>query len=138
LGLGYWTESAWGRKLAVVLISRDDAVICGIEVDAMIRGVELSTRSHATSNRAMKLNAVSHGVDTCYLDAMNNGVDPRGSKVRIMFSRGPNVKFLQKRVKLQKIRLYLRVLEKKCSRSGLLLMPLILLALPPHVPSGVI
>jgi hypothetical protein len=33
-------------------------VICGVELDAMIHGVELSARLSATSNRAPKLDAV--------------------------------------------------------------------------------
>jgi hypothetical protein len=39
--------------------------------------VELSVTSSATSNRTTKLDAVSHDVETCNLDAMNHGVDPR-------------------------------------------------------------
>jgi hypothetical protein len=56
--------------------SRLDAVIFGIELDAMIYDIELSARSSATSNRAPKLDAVSHGVETCNIDALNYGVDP--------------------------------------------------------------
>jgi hypothetical protein len=33
--------------------------------------------SSATLNRTTKLDVVSHGVETCNLDAMNYGVDPR-------------------------------------------------------------
>jgi hypothetical protein len=45
-------------------------------LNAMICGVELSTRSSATSNRAPKLDAVSHGVETCYIYVLNYDVDP--------------------------------------------------------------
>jgi hypothetical protein len=57
--------------------SRLDAVDHGAELDAVIYGVELSARSSATSNRPTKLDAVSHGVETCKLDVMNHDVDPR-------------------------------------------------------------
>jgi hypothetical protein len=57
--------------------SRLDVVICGVELGAVIYGVELSARSSATSNRATKLDAVSHGVEMCNLDAVNHGIDPR-------------------------------------------------------------
>jgi hypothetical protein len=53
-----------------------DAVICGVELGAVIYGIELSPRSSVTSNSASKLDAVSHGVETCNLGAMNHGVDP--------------------------------------------------------------
>jgi hypothetical protein len=52
-------------------------VIYGVELGAVIYGVELSARSSATSNRATKLNVVTHGVETCNLDVVNHGVDPR-------------------------------------------------------------
>jgi hypothetical protein len=56
--------------------SRLDTVIFGIELDAMIYGVELSARSSTTSNRAPKLDVVSHGVETYNIDALNYGVNP--------------------------------------------------------------
>jgi hypothetical protein len=60
-----------------------DAVIFGIELDAMIYGVELSTRSSTTLNMAPKLDAVSHGVETCNIDALNYGIDPQGPKLSL-------------------------------------------------------
>jgi hypothetical protein len=53
----------------------------------VIYGVELSTRSSATSNRTTKLDAVSHGVETCNLDAMNHDVDPQGPKLSLLRPR---------------------------------------------------
>jgi hypothetical protein len=55
-------------------------MICGVELDVVIYGVviygvELSARSSATSNRVTKLDAVTHSVETCNLDALNHGVD---------------------------------------------------------------
>jgi hypothetical protein len=58
-------------------------VIYGVELGAVIYGVELSARSSATSNRATKLNVVTHGVETCNLDAVNHGVDPQGPKMSL-------------------------------------------------------
>jgi hypothetical protein len=65
-------------RLSVVIYDAEfDAVIYGIELGVVIYGVELSARSSATSNRATKLDAVSHGIEMCNLDALNHGVDPR-------------------------------------------------------------
>jgi hypothetical protein len=58
-------------------------VIYGVELGAVIYGVKLSARSSATSNRATKLNVVTHGVETCNLDAVNHGVDPQGPKMSL-------------------------------------------------------
>jgi hypothetical protein len=44
---------------------------------AVIYGVKLS------SNRATKLDVVSHGAETCNLDAVNYGVDPQGPKLSL-------------------------------------------------------
>jgi hypothetical protein len=59
--------------------SKLDVVIYG----AVIYGVELSARSSATSNRATKLDVVTHGVETCNLNAVNHGVDPQGPKLSL-------------------------------------------------------
>jgi hypothetical protein len=45
-------------------------------VDAVHYGVELSATSTSTSNRATQLDAMNHGVETCYLDVVTYGVDP--------------------------------------------------------------
>jgi hypothetical protein len=58
--------------------SRLGAVICGVELDTVIYGIELCARSSATSNRATKLDAV-----TSNLDAANHGVDPQGLKLSL-------------------------------------------------------
>jgi hypothetical protein len=58
-------------------------VIYGVELGVVIYGVELSARSSATSNRVTKLDAVTHSVETCNLDAMNHGVDPQGPKLSL-------------------------------------------------------
>jgi hypothetical protein len=49
----------------------------------VICGVELSARLSVTSNRVTKPDAVSHGVETCNLDAMNHGVDPQSPKLSL-------------------------------------------------------
>jgi hypothetical protein len=64
--------------------SRLDVVDHGAELDAVIYGVELSARSSATSNRTTKLDAVSHGVETCNVDTMNHGVDPQDPKLSLL------------------------------------------------------
>jgi hypothetical protein len=58
--------------------SRLGAVICSVELDAVIYGIELSARSSATSNRATKLDAV-----TSNLDIVNHGVDPQDLKLSL-------------------------------------------------------
>jgi hypothetical protein len=58
-------------------------VIYGVELGAVIYGIELSARSSATSNRATKLDAVSHGVEMCNFDTVNHGVDPQGPKLSL-------------------------------------------------------
>jgi hypothetical protein len=58
-------------------------VICGAELGAVIYGVELSARSSATSNRATKLDVMSHGVEMCNFDVVNHGVDPQGPKLSL-------------------------------------------------------
>jgi hypothetical protein len=63
--------------------SKLDAVICGVKLDVVIYGVELSARSSATLNRATKLDAVTHGVETCNLNAVNHDVDPQGPKLSL-------------------------------------------------------
>jgi hypothetical protein len=74
--------------------SRLGAVICGVELDTVIYGVELSARSSTTSNRTMKLDAVSHDVKTCNLDVVNYAVDPLGPKAEFTSFRGLNMNFL--------------------------------------------
>jgi hypothetical protein len=64
--------------------SRLDAVDHGAELDAVIYDVELSARSSAMSNRPTKLDAVSHDVEMCNLDAMNHGVDPQSLKLSLL------------------------------------------------------
>jgi len=71
-------------------------VIYGVELDAMIYGVELSATSEATLGSARELDAVIHGVKPCNLDAMKHGVDPLGPKLSLSF---PGV---QKRILLKK------------------------------------
>jgi hypothetical protein len=61
--------------------SRLGAVICGVELDAVIYGIELSARLSAMLNRATKFDAV-----TSNLDAVNHGVDP-GSKIEFTSPR---------------------------------------------------
>ena len=43
--------------------------------------------SHAmtTWRCAWKLDAVAHGIETCYLDVLLHGVDPLGPKLRLSF-----------------------------------------------------
>jgi hypothetical protein len=80
--------------------SRLDTVDYGAELDVVIYGVELS----ATSNRTTKLDVVSHGVETCNLDAMNHGVDPQDPKFEFTSSKGLNVNFFKKNDRIVKNR----------------------------------
>jgi hypothetical protein len=71
------------RLGAVIYDDEFNAVIYGIELGVVIYGIELSARSSATSNRATKLDAVSHGVEMCNLDALNHGIDPQSLKLSL-------------------------------------------------------
>ena len=71
-------------------------MIHGVELDAMIYGVELSATWDATLGSARELDAVIHGVETCNLDAMKHGVDPLGPKLSLSFSE------IQKRIFFKK------------------------------------
>ena len=75
-------------------------MIYGVELDAMIYGVDLSATSDATLGSARELDAVIHGVETCNLDAMKHGVDPLGPKLSLSFLGVQKTNFFEKRAKL--------------------------------------
>jgi len=60
-------------------------VIYGVELDAMIYGVELSATSEDTLGSPRELDAVIHGVKPCNLDAIKHGVDPLDPKLSLNF-----------------------------------------------------
>jgi hypothetical protein len=77
-------------------------VIYGVELDAMIYGVELSATSESTLGRARDLDAVVHGVEACNLDAMKHGLDLLGPKLRLSFPGVHKRIFFKKRPKFIK------------------------------------
>jgi len=78
-------------------------VIHGVELDAMIYGVELSATWDATLGSARELDAVIHGVEACNLDAMKHGVDPLGSKPSLSFPEVQKTIFLKKKPNFKKL-----------------------------------